>query len=276
LAAGGGDGVARALLLTAGILLYGLGALDLIHLLILAVLRLVLGCVYLIVCRYCLLASRPPADDRRIHLPARLRKPKFEARTADEVDYAARRKTKLHARQSAESLTVANGLPPHPALPLVPRGREKINREARVIQLFRVSVTFRANGALRARSLRLGCSTMLARFLCGAALLLVGGGLCGCFDAVEGQVDEQKNPYFIHGPRTGHGPGLQGAIDAFEKALEVNPHSALAHFELGVLTNNTTRMRITHLGGLSLQAWLRRTPIRGNAKRADRGLQRNW
>jgi len=40
-----------ALLLTAGILLYGLGALDLIHLLILAVLRLVLGSVYLIVCR---------------------------------------------------------------------------------------------------------------------------------------------------------------------------------------------------------------------------------
>src|SRR6266702_7044754 len=39
-----------ALLLTAGILLYGFGALDLIHLLILAVLRLVLGWVYLILC----------------------------------------------------------------------------------------------------------------------------------------------------------------------------------------------------------------------------------
>jgi len=76
---------------------------------------------------------------------------------------------------------------------------------------------------------------MLGRFLCGAALLLVGGGLCGCFDAVEGQVDEQKNPYFIHGRERATARDYKGAIDAFEKALEVNPHSALAHFELGVL-----------------------------------------
>src|SRR5258708_35206933 len=86
-----------------------------------------------------------------------------------------------------------------------------------------------------ARSLRLGWSTMLGRLLCGAALLLVGGGLCSCFDAVEGQVDEQKNPYFIHGRERATARDYKGAIDAFEKALEVNPHSALAHFELGVL-----------------------------------------
>jgi hypothetical protein len=52
-----------ALLLSAGILLYGLGALDLIHLLILAVLRLVLGWVYLIVCP--LLLPRLPAGRGR-------------------------------------------------------------------------------------------------------------------------------------------------------------------------------------------------------------------
>ncbi len=76
---------------------------------------------------------------------------------------------------------------------------------------------------------------MLGRLLCGAALLLVGCGLCGCFDAVEGQMDEQKNPYFIHGRERATARDYKGAIDAFEKALEVNPHSALAHFELGVL-----------------------------------------
>jgi hypothetical protein len=52
-----------ALLLTAGILIYGLGALDLIHLLILAVLRLVLGSVYLIVCP--LVLPRLPAAKGR-------------------------------------------------------------------------------------------------------------------------------------------------------------------------------------------------------------------
>src|SRR6266849_6766292 len=38
-------------------------------------------------------------------------------RTADEVDYAERRKTKLHARQSPKSLTVASRRPPHPGPP---------------------------------------------------------------------------------------------------------------------------------------------------------------
>src|SRR5712692_11088679 len=39
--------------------------------------------------------------------PARLR-------TADEVGYAEGRNTKLHARQSAKSVTVASRRPPHP------------------------------------------------------------------------------------------------------------------------------------------------------------------
>src|SRR5713101_4180546 len=52
-----------ALLLTAGILLYGLGALDLVHLLIFAVLHLVVGWVYLIVCP--LLLPRLPAAKGR-------------------------------------------------------------------------------------------------------------------------------------------------------------------------------------------------------------------
>ncbi len=42
--------------------------------------------------------------------PARLR-------TADEVNQPERRKTKLHARQGASSLTVASRLPPHPGPP---------------------------------------------------------------------------------------------------------------------------------------------------------------
>src|SRR5260370_31962329 len=45
-----------------------------------------------------------------------LRKP-ARLRTAEEIDYPVRRRSKLHARQRAESLAVASRLPPHPCPP---------------------------------------------------------------------------------------------------------------------------------------------------------------
>jgi len=57
----------------------------------------------------------------------------------------------------------------------------------------------------------------------------------GCSPVRETKVDEQRNPYFIEGKERIGTRDYRGAIAAFEKALEVNPRSALAHFELGVL-----------------------------------------
>lgn len=48
-------------------------------------------------------------------------------------------------------------------------------------------------------------------------------------------MDEQKNPYFVAGKERAAARDFKGAIEAFEKALEDNPRSALAHFELAVL-----------------------------------------
>lgn len=48
-------------------------------------------------------------------------------------------------------------------------------------------------------------------------------------------MDEQKNPYFVAGKERAAARDFKGAIEAFEKALEANPRSALAHFELAVL-----------------------------------------
>lgn len=76
---------------------------------------------------------------------------------------------------------------------------------------------------------------MSFRLLCGAVGLLICLGLCGCFRPAQGQLDEQKNPYFLTGKERVAARDYKGAIDAFEKALEVNPRSALAHYELGVL-----------------------------------------
>src|SRR5688572_22863844 len=73
---------------------------------------------------------------------------------------------------------------------------------------------------------------MLLRSLVVALILPI---LFGCSPAREAKVDEDRNPYFIEGKQRIGTRDYKGAIAAFEKALEQNPRSALAHFELGVL-----------------------------------------
>jgi len=58
--------------------------------------------------------------------------------------------------------------------------------------------------------------------------------LGGCYPPSNAR-DEETNPYFQAGKERVAARDYQGAVEAFEKALEHNPKSALAHFELGVL-----------------------------------------
>lgn len=51
----------------------------------------------------------------------------------------------------------------------------------------------------------------------------------------QGPQDEQKEPYFLTGKARENTLDYKGAIEAFEKALEVNPQNGSAHFELGLL-----------------------------------------
>ena len=67
------------------------------------------------------------------------------------------------------------------------------------------------------------------------ALVAACVALCGCFPPPESKLDENKNPYLLEGKARAAARDYKGAIDAFEKALEVHPRSALAHFELGML-----------------------------------------
>jgi LysM repeat protein len=67
-------------------------------------------------------------------------------------------------------------------------------------------------------------------------LLLIGCvGLTGCLPSTQRMVEEEKEPHFLEGKRHVNAMDFSGAIDAFEHALQANPHSASAHFELGVL-----------------------------------------
>jgi LysM repeat protein len=64
-------------------------------------------------------------------------------------------------------------------------------------------------------------------------LLLAGLVLSGCLPSAPG--DEEKEPYYLAGKSRVSTMDFNGAIESFEKAVEVNPKSAPAHFELGWL-----------------------------------------
>ncbi len=70
----------------------------------------------------------------------------------------------------------------------------------------------------------------------GPAVLLALG-LCGCLPPGSDPADEQKEPHFLAGKTRVNSLDFRGAIESFEKALEVNPRSSSAHFELGWLFN---------------------------------------
>jgi LysM repeat protein len=59
--------------------------------------------------------------------------------------------------------------------------------------------------------------------------------VCGCAPTGAGGADEEKEPQFLIGRSRVNAMNFSGAIEAFEDALEMNPRSAAAHFELGWL-----------------------------------------
>lgn len=70
---------------------------------------------------------------------------------------------------------------------------------------------------------------------CAAVLLVCAGG---CLPSNSSPLDEQREPHFLTGKSRVNSMDYDGAIEAFEKALEVNPRSASAHLELGLLYEN--------------------------------------
>jgi tetratricopeptide (TPR) repeat protein len=59
--------------------------------------------------------------------------------------------------------------------------------------------------------------------------------LAGCFPASRTDLQEEKDPHYLAGKSRMDNRDFDGAIEAFEKALENNPRSAAAHLELGLL-----------------------------------------
>src|SRR5580658_4561771 len=62
--------------------------------------------------------------------------------------------------------------------------------------------------------------------------LLAAAVLGGC---VPSDQDEEKEPHYVLGQSRINAMDYQGAVEAFEESLEVNPHSAAAHYQLAML-----------------------------------------
>ena len=88
---------------------------------------------------------------------------------------------------------------------------------------------------LRAAARWIMLAVMSCRSLCSLLALLGCLSFTGCYDPADNTQSEEKNPYFLEGKARVASRDYRGAMAAFEKALEENPRSALAHFELGVL-----------------------------------------
>jgi len=66
-------------------------------------------------------------------------------------------------------------------------------------------------------------------------LLVFALGLCGCLPAGRSQLDEEKESHYLAGKSRYSALDYDGALECYEKAIEVNPRSALAHLEAGFL-----------------------------------------
>jgi len=78
-----------------------------------------------------------------------------------------------------------------------------------------------------------------ARLFRGALLLIACALLSGCIPSGSGPLDEEKEPHFLAGKNRISTLDYKGAIESFEKALQANPQSASAHFELACLFEKT-------------------------------------
>jgi tetratricopeptide (TPR) repeat protein len=98
----------------------------------------------------------------------------------------------------------------------------------------------------------------------GALAALCGLAWSGCSPAGSVVTDEKREPHFLIGLSRITAVDYEGAIEAFQQALEGNPKSAAAHFQLGCLYANQVpdpAAAIYHY-----EQFLRRQPLDPNAE----------
>ena len=79
---------------------------------------------------------------------------------------------------------------------------------------------------------RMSCRNQIGFSVCVGWL---GCVLSGCAPAAPGRSGDQRELHFMLGANRVKAMDYRGAIQAFQESLDVDPHSAAAHFELGWL-----------------------------------------
>lgn len=77
--------------------------------------------------------------------------------------------------------------------------------------------------------------SFLGRWIPGALAAIVLVAVNGCSPSEPSPQDEEKEPHFVLGNSRFNGMEWDKAIEAFQESLEVNPHSAQAHYRLAQL-----------------------------------------
>lgn len=77
------------------------------------------------------------------------------------------------------------------------------------------------------------------RFLLAALCL---AGVDGCSLSGSSELDEENEPHYILGKSRVNALDYPAAIDAFNESLQVNPHSAAAHYQLACLFDSEAKV----------------------------------
>jgi LysM repeat protein len=73
------------------------------------------------------------------------------------------------------------------------------------------------------------------RIASSACIVCFSVALSGCEPSGPSTADDEKEPHFVLGQSRVNAMDYAGAVEAFEDSLEVNPHSASAHYQLAML-----------------------------------------
>jgi|SRR5665213_3852628 len=106
--------------------------------------------------------------------------------------------------------------------------------------------------------------SLLGKLSAGALAVAFFITVGGCSPSGQGRLDEEKEPHFVLGNSRFNAMDFTGAIEAFQESLEVNPHSALAHFRLAQLYD--TKQPDPAAAIFHYQEYLRLDPAAENAE----------
>lgn len=91
-------------------------------------------------------------------------------------------------------------------------------------------------------------------------VVLVTGS--GCLPTDSSPADEEREPHYVLGKSRVNALDYQGAVEAFQEALEVNPRSAAAHFQLACIYDS--KLPDPAAAIFHFQEYLRLNPQAGN------------